>query len=224
MIGQININQFPSIQALYHLEDLTDSSGNGNTLTNNNSVTFPAAKFGNGADLGASNTNKALTTTNSLNVNGGAISVLAWIKLYSTGGTLLSHANAGTAVEERIDYDGTTLSFERFRVGIAHDNFAITTTLGTGWHHFGLTYDGATVRGYLDGNPMGNVSSSGSGNTSPNTGFALGGLIQPGGTFLDATRYSSAVFDEVLITSANLTAKQIKEYYSWASGRKTNVA
>ena len=55
--------QWPSknIKAIYHLNDVNDSSGNSLTLTNNNTVTFVNGKFGNCAEFGASNTNKYLS-------------------------------------------------------------------------------------------------------------------------------------------------------------------
>ena len=52
-----------NLRAYYKLEGLTDSSGNGFDLTNNNTVTFGAGKFANAADFGSSGTNKGLTTT-----------------------------------------------------------------------------------------------------------------------------------------------------------------
>jgi hypothetical protein len=39
--------------AFYNLSDLTDASGNGNTLTNNNGVTFSSGKIGNAAIIDA---------------------------------------------------------------------------------------------------------------------------------------------------------------------------
>jgi hypothetical protein len=52
-----------NLRAYYKLENENDSSGNGLTLTNNNSVTFTSGKFNNGANFGSSGTNKGLTTT-----------------------------------------------------------------------------------------------------------------------------------------------------------------
>jgi len=58
-IGKINISNsvFPmkDLLAFWRLEGLTDSSGNGNSLTNNNSVQFVAGKIGNCAEFNGSN-------------------------------------------------------------------------------------------------------------------------------------------------------------------------
>ncbi len=51
-----------TITASYRFDDASgnsvDSSGNGNTLTNNNSITFVAGLINNGADFGTANSNK----------------------------------------------------------------------------------------------------------------------------------------------------------------------
>jgi len=56
IIGGINPT-FPSngLLAFWKLADLTDASGNGNTLTNTNGVTFGAGKIGNAAQFDGSN-------------------------------------------------------------------------------------------------------------------------------------------------------------------------
>lgn len=56
-----------NLQGSYSLDDspgnLVDSSGNGRTLTNNNSVAFNTGKINQGADTGILNVNETLTTT-----------------------------------------------------------------------------------------------------------------------------------------------------------------
>ena len=47
--GAGSVNLTTSLQAFYKLSDLTDSSGNGKTLTNNGNVTFASGKIGNAA-------------------------------------------------------------------------------------------------------------------------------------------------------------------------------
>ena len=68
-----------SVKALYHLADLKDTSGEGHRLTNNNGVSFAAGKFGNAADQGSSNSTKYLSADTTLGINGGAITLAAWI-------------------------------------------------------------------------------------------------------------------------------------------------
>src|SRR5271157_4207076 len=67
-------------KALWRLEDLTDASGNANTLTNTNSVAFNPARFGNGADFGASNTTKELYVSSNLGITNGNVTLSVWAR------------------------------------------------------------------------------------------------------------------------------------------------
>src|ERR1035437_6003654 len=70
-----------SLVSYYRLESTADAKGS-NTLTNNNTVAFNAAKFNNGGDQGASNTNKYLSRADALGLNGSnPFSRSYWIKL-----------------------------------------------------------------------------------------------------------------------------------------------
>ncbi len=64
------------VLAQWNLSDLTDASGNGNTLTNFNTVTFAAGKVGNGAVLNG--TNQRLTSA--LKVGGSSFSFSLFVK------------------------------------------------------------------------------------------------------------------------------------------------
>src|SRR6478736_10076054 len=66
--------------AYYKAENANDSKGS-NTLTNNNTVAFSAAKFNNGFDGGSANTNKSMSIANALSFSGGAYSITLWVKL-----------------------------------------------------------------------------------------------------------------------------------------------
>ena len=63
--------------AFYKLSDLSDSSGNGNTLTNVDGVTFAAGKIGNAAVFDGSN---YLTGPSGLGNNFEQITVSCWVK------------------------------------------------------------------------------------------------------------------------------------------------
>jgi hypothetical protein len=65
-----------NLLAFYKLDDLTDSSGNGNTLTNNGDVSFSSGKIGNAAVFDGTN---ELTTTNPIG-QGAEYSLTAWVK------------------------------------------------------------------------------------------------------------------------------------------------
>lgn len=210
-----------SFVSLYKLEDTSDSKAS-NTLTNHNSVTFTAARYNNGANLGSGNTNKYLSTTQTF-VDGGAFSVLGWVKLLSeiASGTytLFWQANntSQTSFRIRYKYNGgsQTLDFTRSKGGIGEQGVIAYASgaLGTSiFHHLALTYDGSTVTGYLDGKAVGTGAASGNGNTSDVNGFAIG--MRTDGSS-DPT---SAIFDDVGVASFALTANDISQVYRDGGG------
>lgn len=230
MVGQVNINQYSNIQAIYHLEDVNDSSGNGKTLTNNGTVTFTPFKFGNGADLGTSNATKSLSTTDRLNITGGACTFMFWARMRTeipgSGAYLLFEQNDKTTNFVKFDlyyYDnaGTpSIRADRVKLNSATDSTSIyPKTLGVILpHHFALTYDGATVIVYLDGSPIARGASSGNGvSGTGNDGFYIGSDSV-------GSQLSSAIYDEFIVTSSTLTPRQIKDYYAWSTGKRTEVA
>lgn len=85
----------------YKLENTSDNKGT-NNLTNTNSVAFNAAKFNNGADYGASNTNAYLGTTTNLGFSGtSAISASMWVKVNTAIGTHALYAHYSTLSVDR---------------------------------------------------------------------------------------------------------------------------
>lgn len=64
------------LQAFYRLSDTSDSSGNGNTLTNNGGVTFSSGKIGNAANLQG---NQTLTAQIASITSGSPGSYSCWI-------------------------------------------------------------------------------------------------------------------------------------------------
>jgi len=64
------------LQAFYNLSDLTDASGNGNTLTNNGGVTFASGKIGNAANGGSGS--QYLTAPNLVLGGLSALTVTFW--------------------------------------------------------------------------------------------------------------------------------------------------
>ena len=68
------------------LEDTADSSGNGTTLTNNNTTTFTAAKFGNGSEHNG--TTQYLEAADNANLSiTGDLTLAAWINNDDTTGS-----------------------------------------------------------------------------------------------------------------------------------------
>lgn len=203
--------------AYYKGEDLTDSKG-ANTLTNNNSVAFSSAKFGNGFDGGSTDANKSVSVANKLSYAGGAYSISLWVKIAVEPGSgtsydlaeLVDSVTDTTLLISYINPSGTRqLQISRVRLGVAGDTITHNVDLGIlNFHHIVLTYDGSTVRGYLDNVSIGSVASSGSGSSAGTDGFH----ILEGRTA--NTNNTLGIIDDVGCFSRELTATEVSTAYN----------
>lgn len=221
------------IVALYHLENVNDSSSNGITLTNNNSVGFNQAKFSNGADFGSSNTNKSLTVANDLTIRGGSVTFSFWVKLNAEISSgiwgLLSQKDAGVFTGHFIDYQfnsGTRrLVFTREKQNVADDQIFYNIALGTSlFHHITMVYDlsTTTVSSFVDFTPVGTVASSGNGASGyTNDSFSLGCTIGGGET---QAQFASCIIDECGVFNRPFSFANLKAYQAWSLGQRTSVA
>jgi hypothetical protein len=206
---------------LYHLENTTDASGNGNTLTNTGSVAFNPAKFGNGADFGSSGNSKRLTTANALGWNGGNITMSCWAKLNAEITSSyyvflnIEHVTTRSAMRMFYDYGSGTrrLYFGRTKLGVADNILTYNLTMGTSnWYHFLMTFDGSNCRIYVNGALVGTVASSGNGTfTSFSDAFNIGNT---GTTYLNGH-----MVDLTFIQNRVWSASEIQKYYTYAKGR-----
>ena len=178
-----------NLVAYYRLEDETDELGSFD-LTNNGTVTFAAAKFNNGADHGSNNTTKYLRVANDLGITNGSMSAVFWYNPSAAPASgdshyLLVKGDAGTNVIYNLFYNNNAgtlrLRFFRGKSGTADDEFSYNVDLGTGtFKQIAMTYDGTTLRGYVDGAEVGNVLASGDGSTGASDELILGAV--PSGT------------------------------------------
>lgn len=213
-----------NLKAYYRFESgalTTDSSGQGKTLTNVNTAVDGTGVYGGAVDLGSTNSTKYLYIANDLGITGGACTVSIWVKNNSDIGSgawkFWTQGDAGTFVDFQVAYEynsGTRrLQFRRIRRGTSTAEFAYNLTMGTSnWYHIVQTYDGTTVRGYVNGAYVGSVASSGNGASNTVDGFNVGadGSDQSGGTL---SAYCSSIFDDVAVFDTALSADQIKELY-----------
>jgi hypothetical protein len=101
-IGKINISKpiFPmaNLLAFWRLEGLTDSSGNGNSLTNNNSVQFVAGKIGNCAEFNGSDNYLSLGSFSSSFYSDSPYTFSLWYNITTLKNyfTLIGCYNTGT--------------------------------------------------------------------------------------------------------------------------------
>lgn len=198
-----------------------DSSAGGYTLTNNNTVAYASAVINNGADFGTANTNKSLSIINDLTITGGSATLAGWFKMRteiaSGQQSFFRQIDGGTHTSYQIfyDYNGGTrrLRFQRTKYSVADQQADYTTTLGTSnFYHLVLTYDGATITGYVNGSSVGTVAASGSGSSGdPGDSFVIGDSYGGG---LSASCYA----DEVGIWSRALTSGEVTSLYNSGTG------
>lgn len=201
----------------------TDSKGS-NTLTNNNTVGETASgKYGYAADFGTSNTDKYFSRASDLGITGGAISMAAWIKVRTepgdaTGQAIVYQSDSGNDVAFDITYKQTSsvpkITCTRSRDGIGADAVSHDVTLGTTlWHHVALTYNGTTMRLYLNGTDVGNTAASGNGSDPVTTdSFNIGRYGYDTGS-----NYASMYIDDVAVFNRALTAEEVLSLYSETS-------
>ena len=143
-----------NLLAFYKLDNLTDSSGNGNTLTNNGDVTFSSGKIGNAAVFDGSN---YLSSTGNAVLGTGDFSVAGWVnatnldsyqKMYYVGGS-----------------NGFTISL---RDGILHTakanvadlyDFNSSDIANNSWFHLLVKRSGAIFTAYVNGQSIGTYDS-----------------------------------------------------------------
>ena len=206
----------------------TDSSGEGHTLTNNNGVAEVAGKYEGGASCGINNTNKSLSIADDLGIAGGPISIAGWIKgnkLIENGHNVwecFEQCDIGTHVSYEIYYqnegtDPTTpyLQATRTKLGVAaQPSTAHSIEIGTSdLVHVGLSYDGATLRFYVNAVEIGTgTAASGNGTVSGADDFNIGKRGTGG-----ASNFADLSFDEVLVFSRKLSDAEFLELYEDAA-------
>lgn len=212
-----NLPQQAYIKAYYNLENVNDGSANGFNLTNNNSVTFSAAKIGNGADFGNPNSNKSLSIVNNFGITGGAITISMWVKLLAEIGTgawsFAAQSSQTNYVSQVITYaynaGARQLQCVRTKYGVASETALISATLGiSAFHHIVYTYDGTNIVGYYD-NTSFSAAASGNGSSTLTNYFTIGAN--------NGAAFTSAIIDEVIVWNKALTSAEVDTVYKISS-------
>jgi hypothetical protein len=229
----VNYSLLADAVAYYRMESgalTTDTSGNGFTLTNVNTVAEATGKYGGGADGGATNSTKYLWINNNLGIDGGACSISLWVKMNTEIGsgiqTFVSQQNTNTDTSFMItyDYNGGTrrIAFRRYRQGVAADENYYTITLGTSaFQHLVLTYDATNLRGYVNGTLQAGPTAF-SGNGTGVTSEHLAILTNKGGAGTPS-EYVSAIVDDVAIFNRVLTASEVTSLYEATASSSTSL-
>lgn len=226
------LNSVPTLlsqaSAYYRLEDVNDATANAYHLTNNNSVTFTSAKYGNGANFGTANTNKYLSRNTVFGLSSSAARTMScWVKMNtelsgadSYGGLMcMSHADIDIAFT--IGYWRSPginkVVFVRNKNSIGTTEVGYTTNMGTSvYHHLVLVWDGSsTLTGYYDGVNIGSATYSGNGNNGFSDRFVLA-------TSADVVNFCSATIDDAAIFPLALTAADVSAlYYDLKLGKRS---
>ncbi|MCL4405230.1 LamG domain-containing protein [Patescibacteria group bacterium] len=201
----------PSLAGLWHLDgNSKDSSGRGNNGTDT-SVTYGTAygKFGQGAYYNGS-ANTAVTENSSLALSN--ITVNAWS--LSTASAYTPLLRRGKAVTFSHGYAlniGAVVS-NKYQVylGTGVDNNLPTTQSADGkWHMITMTYDGTTLKAYVDG--VLNATST----ISTPISYASGESLTIGADFVNSPAYYyNGDLDDVSIFSRALSAPEIAQMYT----------
>lgn len=185
----------PNPSAFYNFDESSgnaaDATGNGYTLTNNNTVGYTAGLINNCADFGSSNTNKYFNSTATLGDTGGSLYFSLWFNLSTALNTnettsMFYIRSATSQVFYILNYynaSGTDrIRFERFKPGVGTNVVERSGTISTGgWHHIVAGFNSSTNELYLyyDNSLVTSASASGSGSGVSNlveVGFGNGYL------------------------------------------------
>lgn len=218
-----------SLKAYYRMEAgalTTDSSLNGNTLTNTGTVADGVGKFGGAADFGSADANKALSIASGLGITGGAITMVGWFNISTALASgayyyFINQADAGTHVENFLYYNNNAgtkrVGVERQRAGTSTAQVFYNIDLGTAtWYHIAYVYDLTNVYLYINGVQLTSVASSGNGTAGGTDLMAIGAY------YADLTANNLlGLADDVAIFSRALSVAEINNLY--ASSRFTSL-
>ncbi len=198
--------------------DLGDKSPNGNNLTNHGATEVttdtPFVTSSEAVNLSAVSSQYISVSDNSAWKPTPNITIELWAKFNSLPGSgnypvLVSNLSGMNGLGWDYFYSGDDgkIHFYVQRLG-SSINVAANTTVTTGvWHHYAVTFDGTTVKFYLDGSADGSV------NAPITMAYESGqnpliGAIYFGGT---VTRFIDAKIDDVRIWNVVRTGAQIND-------------
>ena len=199
------------LQAFYRLSDLTDASGNGNTLTNNGGVTFGSGKIGNCVTTD----NGKYLSNSTLNLHAlNAVSMSCWVSRNSILGgdeNIVGSFVPGSG-SERVaifGYSGAIYA------SVVTSNNGYTqlggfSTSSNVWTHVAVTYNGSVINLYSDGALIESLNATGTTVTDPSF-FGIGAGVG-GGT------PSNAKIDAVGIWNRALTLGEVSSLYNSGAG------
>lgn len=187
-----------------------------NDLTDNNTVTQTTGKVGNAGQFTYAN-DEYLTITDAaqtgLNITG-SISLAAWVNSTSRASqyhTFLSKGSVGGYIL-RINNNTKYVMYLKLGGTLRAVESATSVTHGS-WKFIVGTYDGTTMRIYIDGTEDNTATFSGAIGTTADS-FAVGKDVTSGG----ANVRMDGALDEVAVWSRALSPTEITELYNSGNG------
>ena len=193
------------IVAYYELEDLTDSTGNGYTLTNSGATSGATGIVDDGFSLDG---NDSLSINNVAVLNN-VFGILMWYNPVSSTPTtserILDTFGGGGNV--RITHNNTsgTVTFRGYDGGLVE--FTTPSALSVGFHQMGILFDTSNIYFVLDGVVV-DTQAFGTVDWTSSTGFVFGADKGLAGAFCDG------VFDEMLITNVLFSSDNLLYLYN----------
>jgi len=180
-----------------------DSSGNGRTLTAVSDPADGAGIFGGAVDLDG-NDNYNFNNHADFNV-AGAFSISAWVKHTSSPGFASVLTKGGSGGDGTFSYGlqittNTCTANLWQSAGAGHMSVVHTAVINDGnWHHLCMTYDGTTLKLYVDGVSASSTTKSGPWNNGTSN---IGIGARAGGTgFFTGSLDDVAFFNRLLSTT-----------------------
>jgi fibronectin type 3 domain-containing protein len=180
-----------------------DASNNGNGGTTANTTWASSGKYGKALVFNGTNARVSVPDSASLHLSTG-MTLEAWVNPATVGADwrdLIYKGNDNYYLMESSDHGGAPAAGGTF-AGANANAFASSSLPTNTWSHVAATYDGATLRLYLNGSLVG--SSAKTGNIASSTN-----QLQIGGDSIYG-QYFNGLIDEVRIYNAPLSAAAIQ--------------
>jgi hypothetical protein len=200
-----------NLQAFYKLSDLSDSSGNNRTLTNNGNVSFASGKIGNAAVFDGTNS-LDIETFPAQNSNGSTYSL--WVNFNSLGSSfpamISSPSNSSIGEFQLVVVGNNNNQYAYFDNGWGSIVYSSTVLIPETWYHIVATNNNGLVKLYTNGELTGEGTVNGSFNISDN--YGIGHLTPYGDTYVDGQ------IDAVGIWNRALSSAEVAELYNSGNG------